>query len=121
MKYTFPSFVSLLGLGLLTVGLTATPAHAQSKDDLIKNALSAATETIAKNATVVDGAGNVLREGTNGYVCLPDDPRPGVARVGGRVGEPEAGRASGSDLLRLHARGRCADEQHGSVCHRGHG
>jgi len=77
MKYAFPSFVSLLGLGLLAVGLTATPAQAQSKDDLIKNALSAATETIAKNATVVDGAGNVLREGTNGYVCLPDDPRPG--------------------------------------------
>jgi hypothetical protein len=59
-------------------GVVATPAAAQSTDDLVKNALSAAPEAIAKNATVSDGAGGILREGSNGWVCLPDDPeRPG--------------------------------------------
>ena len=77
MKCSIPSCLSLLGIGLFTVGLMATPAQAQSKDDLIKNALSAAPETIAMHATVADHQGNVLREGSNGYVCLPDDPRPG--------------------------------------------
>jgi hypothetical protein len=78
VKHSIPTSVSLFGLGLLAIGLLAPTAHAQSKDDLIKNALSAAPEAVAMNATVVDGAGNVLRKGSNGYTCLPDDPeRPG--------------------------------------------
>jgi len=77
MRKSISASVSLLGLGLFAVSLMATPARAQSNDDLIKNALSAAPETIAMHATVVAGDGTLLREGSNGYVCLPDDPRPG--------------------------------------------
>ena len=80
MKHSLPTSVSLLGFGLFAASLLATPAHAQSKDYLIKDALSAAPEAVAMNATVVDGAGNVLRKGSNGYTCLPDDPEmPGTS------------------------------------------
>jgi hypothetical protein len=58
--------------------LAAHPLGAQSANDLIENALSAAPAAIAAEATVTDLEGNVLREGSNGYVCMPDDPsRPG--------------------------------------------
>ena len=49
--------------------------------DKIANAMSAAPIAIAADATIVDwpvdptlGEGQVLREGTNGWVCRPDDP-----------------------------------------------
>jgi len=76
MKIPIPLPIAccLLFTGSLALGPIARPAHAQSNDDLIKNALSAAPAALAKNATVVDAGGNVLREGSNGYVCLPDDP-----------------------------------------------
>lgn len=77
MKHLPANPFAPLGLGLLTIGLIAAPAQAQSKDELIKNALSAAPLAIAANATVVDHEGNLLKEGSNGYTCLPDDPRPG--------------------------------------------
>ena len=57
--------------------LAASPANAQSTEEMVKSALSAAPAEIAADATVMDGSGNVLREGTNGYTCFPDDPRPG--------------------------------------------
>ena len=55
-------------------------AREDTADDaaIIENALSAAPEAIAAEATVTDWEGNVLREGTNDYTCLPDDPeQPG--------------------------------------------
>lgn len=45
---------------------------------LIANALSAATSEIAEGATVVlrgDGMMRTLREGTNGWTCMPDNPK----------------------------------------------
>lgn len=82
MKHSIHTSATVFGLGLLAVVLLAPPAHAQSKDDLIKNALSAAPESVAKYAAVVDGDGNVLREGTNGYTCMPDDPdAPGISAM----------------------------------------
>ena len=49
----------------------------------IKSALSAAPAAIAKDATVVDinmqtMASKVLKQGTNGWTCMPDGPSPGV-------------------------------------------
>lgn len=79
---------SCWGCGLLSIvflvgSIEAERAHAQSapvsRAAKIANALTAAPEEIARNATVKDwpateGAGFVLlREGTNGWVCLPDD------------------------------------------------
>lgn len=47
---------------------------------MVASALSAAPEAITRRATVTDLAGNVLREGTNGFTCVPDDPEiPGDA------------------------------------------
>lgn len=50
----------------------ATPAaDAPSKEALIAEALSAAPASLAANATVADWEGNVLREGSGAYTCLP--------------------------------------------------
>ena len=45
-----------------------------AKAEAIANALSAAWPGMAEGATVVDWEGNVLKEGTNGYTCLPTPP-----------------------------------------------
>jgi hypothetical protein len=42
--------------------------------DLIRSALSAAPPSVAEGATVVDHQGTLLRAGSNGWVCMPDDP-----------------------------------------------
>lgn len=74
MSHRIPSM--LLAAGALLA--LASPAAAQ--EDLIANALSAAPAAIAADAAVMDGEGNVLREGSNGYTCFPDDPsQPGNA------------------------------------------
>jgi hypothetical protein len=60
-------------LAALVLVSYASAASAQDdKDSKIKNALSAAPMEIAKNATVVDWDQTMLREGSNGWVCLPD-------------------------------------------------
>ena len=45
----------------------------QSKEDMIASALSAAPASIADHATVTDLEGNMLREGSNGWTCMPDN------------------------------------------------
>ena len=60
---------------LSCVAVVFLPAGATAQDaDLVENALSAATAAIASGAAVMDGEGNVLREGSNGYTCMPDNP-----------------------------------------------
>jgi hypothetical protein len=45
----------------------------------IRSALSAAPAAVTKDATVMDmGTRKVLRQGTNGWTCLPDGPSPGL-------------------------------------------
>ena len=60
----------------LVVALMLSPVttSAQDKADLVKDALSAAWPGMAENATVVDWEGNVLREGSNGWTCMPTPP-----------------------------------------------
>jgi hypothetical protein len=60
----------------LTVVLALIPsvASGQDKSELLKDALSAAWPGMAESATVVDWEGNVLREGSNGFTCLPTPP-----------------------------------------------
>lgn len=53
-------------IGFATV-LVATPLKAQDEAE----AMSAAPDEVAANATIVDSEGNVLREGNNGYTCMP--------------------------------------------------
>jgi len=64
-------FVPALVLALI---LTPSESLAQSKSRLMEDALSAAWPGMAEDATVVDWEGNVLKEGSNGYTCLPTPP-----------------------------------------------
>lgn len=43
-------------------------------DEKIKSAMSAGPESIAAQATVMDWDHKILREGSNGWTCLPDRP-----------------------------------------------
>ena len=65
--------------------LIAVTTHAQSDEALIAEATSPLPDQLRDGATVVitdsDGNRTVLREGTNAFVCSPDDPAPGF-RVG---------------------------------------
>ena len=69
---------SKLQLGLLTLaaaGLLAPVAgSAEEESGTVADAISAGWPGMAKDATVVDWEGNVLKEGTNGYTCLPTPP-----------------------------------------------
>jgi hypothetical protein len=59
---------------------------------------TAAPSFIAENATAVDASNDVLREGTNGWTCVPANPR-GMA-------EPENGWRDAHEAMPL-----CADEE----------
>lgn len=76
--------VALSALVLLPESASAQEEMAAQPDAeaMLASALSAAPEAIAATATVTDLSGNVLREGTNGFTCLPDDPAiPGDAPI----------------------------------------
>lgn len=57
---------------------TEKKTKAQTKEELIRSAESAAPRHIAREATVVtinpDGSMTTLREGTNAFTCIPDAP-----------------------------------------------
>jgi hypothetical protein len=66
-----------LPIGALAI---AIPAHAQSKAAKIASALAAAPASVSQGATVKDlpdskGEMAVLREGSNGWVCVPSHPK----------------------------------------------
>jgi len=65
------------GLGVTSAQHPHT-AGPMSDDDLIKSAMAAAPPAVAKDATVVvisdDGQTRILRKGSNGFTCLPDNP-----------------------------------------------
>ena len=62
---------------LAALPLVATQAQEErhaGKEAKIENALAAAPIELAKNATVMDWDQTVLKEGSNGYTCLPSPP-----------------------------------------------
>jgi hypothetical protein len=63
----------LLSSFLATGFIGVLPAAAASDEELIKNAISAAPEAVGKNAAVMNWDMKILREGTNGFTCMPDD------------------------------------------------
>lgn len=69
--------VMLAAAGAVAQQHQAAPA-ATSDADMIKSAMAAAPEAVAKDATVVaigaDGKLRTLRQGNNGFTCLPDNP-----------------------------------------------
>lgn len=66
--------------GLMVVTPLVLGAGNMGKAAKIQNAMSAAPPSISKNATIVDWAAKegepmpTLRQGTNGWTCLPDMP-----------------------------------------------
>ena len=55
------------------------PMLAFAGSDAISSAESAGPSSISKNATIKDWNMKVLRKGTNGWTCLPDNPKtPGT-------------------------------------------
>jgi hypothetical protein len=59
------------GTAVIIGSFAASPAMAQDKEALIKNALSAAPPGVATTATVMDNKGNLLRQGSGAYTCFP--------------------------------------------------
>ena len=66
--------VALAVAPLLVTSFAPRQAAAQDADDMVEEAMRAAPEEMAANAAVVDWDGNLLREGTNGYTCMPSPP-----------------------------------------------
>lgn len=75
--------VILTGILLLTatVLLPLAPAFGEggARSDVVRHATegtadSAAPASLSKHATIMDAKGNVLRKGTNGWMCIPDNP-----------------------------------------------
>ena len=68
----------LLTTTLILFAVGAVGAHAADNEELIKNAMSAAPKAVGQNATIatIDEKGNlnVLKKGTNGFTCIPNDP-----------------------------------------------
>jgi hypothetical protein len=71
--------ISLLTATILAISFSAVQfARAGDDADLIKSAESAAPAAVSAGATIhafgADGKMKTLREGTNGFFCMPDDP-----------------------------------------------
>lgn len=80
MRYTIANIAGyaaacIAGLTLLLPAsvLAQEPA---SSDDPVAYALSAAPPDVAADAAVMDLEGNILREGTNGFTCVPVPGEP---------------------------------------------
>lgn len=72
--------ILLAAVGTVVAPLIPSTVSAQSTAARIRSALSAAPASISANATVKDWPGKngkmaVLREGSNGWVCLPSEPK----------------------------------------------
>jgi len=68
------------GMAMSKAGPVAPPTTDAEK---IKSAMSAAPASVSANATIIDVdmktmAVKTLKQGTNGWTCVPDNPTPGV-------------------------------------------
>lgn len=61
-----------------TDGSAKSPARSSADMKMIQSAMKAAPKKVSQEATIVtmdkDGKMRVLREGTNGFTCMPDNP-----------------------------------------------
>lgn len=62
--------LTLIALSLAPLAI----ADEMSKEEKIESAMSAAPMRIAKNATILDADGTILREGSNKWTCKPGGP-----------------------------------------------
>jgi hypothetical protein len=71
------ALAGLFGVSVAAIGVTQS--RAQGADDtIITSAMSAAPKPVADAATIIvmnkDGTARVVRKGTNGFTCMPDNP-----------------------------------------------
>lgn len=66
--------LSLLPLSLAVPDPLLGQSDGAGRAALIRSALSAAPPSVAERATVVGPENQVLQQGTNGWVCMPDMP-----------------------------------------------
>jgi hypothetical protein len=71
LAYFFKRTYKISYLGALAASLIGTASLAETADDKIMRAMSAAPSDISAEATIMDVDGTVLRSGSNGWVCLP--------------------------------------------------
>ncbi len=62
---------AIAAIASIAMACAATAALADSAEEKIARAMTAAPADIAEGATVMDVDGAILREGSNGWVCLP--------------------------------------------------
>ena len=75
-------FFLLAAAFMIAAMISTSQATSQNAGDmdkqLISSAMSAAPDNVGKGATIVamgaDGTMKTLREGTNGFTCMPDNP-----------------------------------------------
>jgi hypothetical protein len=64
--------------GLAVAQQHTMPSGKMTDDEIIKSAMSAAPEAIGKGATIIDvgsdGKIRVVRQGTNQFTCMADNP-----------------------------------------------
>lgn len=68
------TLLSALTPFLLLPGTVLAQNTGDHHQAMIRSARSAAIASVADHATIMDHAGNVLHQGTNGWVCMPDMP-----------------------------------------------
>lgn len=68
--------ITRLAAAMAALLLTSSAAFA-GEAEMIDSAMSAGPKSLAENATIQTWDGKVLREGSNGWVCLPDVPDDG--------------------------------------------
>lgn len=75
--------ILLIGIPTLTMAIIwpwqSAFSEGGARRDVLRHAAenavgNAAPTSLSKQATIMDLAGNVLRKGTNGWMCLPDNP-----------------------------------------------
>ncbi|RDI98222.1 hypothetical protein DVT68_14195 [Dyella solisilvae] len=78
MSAKYPLSLLVLTFMCLPAGALAADKSAPSDQELIASAMRAAPPGVAKNATIVvveaQGKMRTLRQGTNGFTCMPDNP-----------------------------------------------
>jgi hypothetical protein len=89
----------------ITLALVTSTAFAETVDDKIARAMSAAPADISADATIMDVDGTILHQGSHGWVCLP-----GVGLIPGDE-HPMHRIFDGCDRRFIYASGRCHGEQ----------
>ena len=71
-------YLVVLGCGAAAAQQHSMPSGKMTDDEIIKSAMSAAPEAIGKGATIIDVASDgkirVVRQGTNQFTCMADNP-----------------------------------------------